>query len=283
MLSTESGHGGQSIQHRVLGETVAHLDHSFPYWFCSNYAQWVGHDAEIPVDGNLLLSLIAPRPLYVASAVGDEWSDPKGEFLSVVSASRVYHLLGKPALAENTPVPIPDQPIGFDGYVAYHDRTGKHDVTRFDWEHYLDFLDQRWGKPGAADVPPQPSHPATKAQIEDWRRDMKKALFIPDPLPKLETETYSGREITPDVTIEKISYRTTYGLRVPAVIYRPTKPYRRMPAIVVVNGHNGDKSSWYSYYTGILYAKAGAVVLTYDPIGEGERERAIAAAKTASN
>jgi hypothetical protein len=44
-----------------------------------------------------------------------------------------------------------------------------------------------------------------------------------------------------------------------------------MPGIVVVNGHGGDKASWYAYYTGVLYARAGAVVLTYDPIGEGER------------
>ncbi len=31
------------------------------------------------------------------------------------------------------------------------------------------------------------------------------------------------------------------------------------------------KSSWYAYWAGILYARAGAVVLTYDPIGEFER------------
>jgi hypothetical protein len=45
----------------------------------------------------------------------------------------------------------------------------------------------------------------------------------------------------------------------------------RAPGIVVVNGHGGDKYSWYAFYTGILYARAGAVVVTYDPIGEGER------------
>jgi hypothetical protein len=38
-----------------------------------------------------------------------------------------------------------------------------------------------------------------------------------------------------------------------------------------VNGHSGDKTSWYAYYTGILYARAGAVVVTYDPVGEDER------------
>jgi dienelactone hydrolase len=280
VLSNESGHGGQSIQRRALGETVAHLEHSFPYWFCPAYAKWVGHDADIPADGNLLLSLIAPHPLYVGSAVGDEWSDPKGEFLSAVSASRVYKLLGKPALAPDTPEPEPDHPIGLDGYVAYHERTGKHDVTAFDWEHYLDFLDNRWGKPdltppttmsGTAE-PPLPPHPATTAQINNWRREIRRTLFIPDPLPKLETQTYSSTEVTPGVTLDKVSYITGYGLRVPAVVYRPTHaPAARMPAIVVVNGHGADKSSWYSYYTGVLYARAGAVVLTYDPIGEGER------------
>jgi hypothetical protein len=147
LLSTESGHGGQSIQRRALGETVYHLEHSFPYWFCPNYAKWVGHDAEIPTDGNLLLSLIAPRPLYVASAQGDEWSDPKGEFLSALSASRVYTLLGKPALPPNAQPPAIDHPIGLNGFVAYHERTGKHDVTAFDWQSYIAFLDNRWGKP----------------------------------------------------------------------------------------------------------------------------------------
>jgi hypothetical protein len=145
LLSTESGHGGQSIQRRALGETVEHLEHSFPYWFCANYAQWAGHDATIPADGNLLLSLVAPRPLYVASAAGDEWSDPHGEFLSAQSASRVYRLLGKPALPPGLPMPAVDQAVGTDGFVAYHDRAGIHDVTAFDWQHYLIFLDRRWG------------------------------------------------------------------------------------------------------------------------------------------
>jgi hypothetical protein len=142
LLSTESGKGGQSLQRRGLGESVEHLEHSFPYWFCPAYAQWVGHDQQIPADGNLLLSLIAPRPVYVASAVGDEWSDPKGEFLSALSASRVYKLLGPGGLPDQ-PMPAVDHPIA-TGRVAYHVRAGKHDVTAFDWDQYLAFLDKQW-------------------------------------------------------------------------------------------------------------------------------------------
>jgi hypothetical protein len=144
VLSTESGKGGQSLSRREIGETILHLEHNFPYWFCPNYAQWVGHDQQIPADGNLLLSLIAPRPVYVASAAGDEWSDARGEFLSAVSAGRVYALLGKHGL-DTTTMPAVDQPLLQDD-VAYHVRSGKHDVTAFDWEQYLNFLDLHFGK-----------------------------------------------------------------------------------------------------------------------------------------
>ncbi len=108
-------------------------------------------------------------------------------------------------------------------------------------------------------------HEATRARI-------KSTLHVPNPLPPLEIEQYGQFEPAPGVVAERVSYATDYGLRVPAIVYRPRQaPAGKMPAIVVVNGHGGDKYSWYAFYAGILYAQAGAAVLTYDPIGEGER------------
>jgi dienelactone hydrolase len=95
---------------------------------------------------------------------------------------------------------------------------------------------------------------------------------VPDPLPALQTARYGEFEAAPGVIAERVSYATDYGLRVPAIVYRPRQlPAGKMPGLIVVNGHGGDKYSWYSFYSGILYAQAGAAVLTYDPIGEGER------------
>ncbi len=71
--------------------------------------------------------------------------------------------------------------------------------------------------------------------------------------------------------IERVSFATQFGMRVPAIVYVPVHVSGKMPAMVVVAGHGGDKTSWYEVYTGLLYASAGAVVLTYDPAGEGER------------
>src|SRR6185503_11537145 len=51
----------------------------------------------------------------------------------------------------------------------------------------------------------------------------------------------------------------------------PKQSQKNLPALIIVNGHGGDKYSWYAFYSGLLYAQAGIAVLTYDPIGEGER------------
>lgn len=108
--------------------------------------------------------------------------------------------------------------------------------------------------------------------LDEQRRKIKAALFVPDPLPALQPESYGQVEVAPGVVAERVSYATAYGLRAPAIVYRPKQlPRGKMPGLIVVNGHGGDKYSWYSFYAGILYAQAGAAVLTYDPIGEGER------------
>jgi dienelactone hydrolase len=101
---------------------------------------------------------------------------------------------------------------------------------------------------------------------------MRQTLQVPDPLPKLAEKAYGKFTPTKDVAADRVSFGTDYGLRVPAVVYHQAgATITKHPALVIVNGHGGDKSSRYAYWAGILYARAGAVVLTYDPIGEFER------------
>jgi dienelactone hydrolase len=113
--------------------------------------------------------------------------------------------------------------------------------------------------------------PVTEAQVAQWRKQIKHALFISDPLPSLAPNSYGRFAPAAGVIAERVTYATNYDMRVPAIVYRPAKSQTHLPAIVIVNGHLGDKTSWYAFYSGILYARAGAVVLTYDPIGEDER------------
>src|SRR5438067_84337 len=104
---------------------------------------------------------------------------------------------------------------------------------------------------------------ALAAQPEDLRRRIRDTLFVPDPPPALAPVSYGSFEPTPGVVAERLSYSTEFGMRIPAILYRPAQTAaRKAPGIVVVNGHGGDKYAWYSFYTGMLYAKEGAFVIT---------------------
>jgi dienelactone hydrolase len=128
--------------------------------------------------------------------------------------------------------------------------------------------------PTRGDEPPAATvGPATDAQLDAWRERIKSTLFIPDPLPALEPESHSRFRPAPGVVAERVSYASQFGLRIPAIVYWPEERRGKVPALIVVNGHGGDKFSWYAFYSGLLYARGGAAVLTFDPIGEGERNR----------
>lgn len=103
------------------------------------------------------------------------------------------------------------------------------------------------------------------------RARIQQTFHVPNPLPALETVNYGSFEVEPGIIADRVSYNTQLNMRVPAIVYHPANTSIKRPAIIIVNGHGGDKYSWYAFYAGVLYARAGAVVLTYDPIGEGER------------
>ncbi|WEK20182.1 MAG: acetylxylan esterase [Candidatus Pedobacter colombiensis] len=141
IISNESGEGGAALSKRWYGETVKIITEKFPHWFGANYKTYGDKVTDLPIDAHMLLSLMAPRPLYVASAEGDTWSDPKGEFLSAKEAGRVYALYGKKGI-QTDELPALHQPVG--NIPRYHIRAGKHDVTLYDWQQYLKFADEQW-------------------------------------------------------------------------------------------------------------------------------------------
>ncbi|QNL52569.1 acetylxylan esterase [Olivibacter sp. SDN3] len=139
-IANNSGEGGAAITRRRFGETIERINKSFPHWFCDNFKQFNGNEDNLPVDFHQLLGLVAPRPLYVASASDDLWADPLGEYLSLYHAGPVYQLYGQETLSEADPPPVGKAVT--KGNLGYHIRPGKHDITVYDWTKFLDFADK---------------------------------------------------------------------------------------------------------------------------------------------
>ncbi len=142
VCSNNSGCSGAKLNHIDLpkSEHINQICGNFPYWFCGNYLKYAGKEMEMDFDQHELLALIAPRLLCVASATGDDWAGPRGEWWAAKLASRAWELHGVRGLvAESFPVPEEPQQLGC---ISYHLRTGSHLLSSYDWKCYMDFADR---------------------------------------------------------------------------------------------------------------------------------------------
>jgi hypothetical protein len=139
VIASVSGEGGAALSRRNYGETIKHLAEPtrYPYQFAANYGKWADRVNEFPVDGHMLISLIAPRPLLLQTGSTDYWSDPKGEFLAAVAAGPVYRLLGQKDLGTEM-MPAAGVPIlNTLGYVMHE---GPHGIMPQDYPIFLKFM-----------------------------------------------------------------------------------------------------------------------------------------------
>lgn len=120
VIANNAGAGAVSLARRNFGESIGALNERFPHWYCENFKKYNNNVDGLPVDMHQLLALIAPRPLYIASASEDLWADPKGELESLRAAQPAFNLLG-------------------GREIGYHLRQGGHDLTYEDWESFLIF------------------------------------------------------------------------------------------------------------------------------------------------
>jgi dienelactone hydrolase len=73
--------------------------------------------------------------------------------------------------------------------------------------------------------------------------------------------------------IDNLTYESRPGLLVTANLYRPARPGKAMPGFVIIHSHHAPKTQGELQDMGILWARAGCLVLVMDQLGHGERRQ----------
>jgi hypothetical protein len=144
-----SGCGGTG-SYRVLGtrkgwtqdnssniETLGRVMCTFPHWFSENMLPFsniqppypLKNEYRLPFDMHFARALVAPRPMIVTNALGDDWGNLYGDYVTYLAAQEVYDFLGA---SDKT---------------AFFYREGPHAYGYSEWIALLDFADyQFYGK-----------------------------------------------------------------------------------------------------------------------------------------
>ncbi len=141
-FSNDSGCSGAALARNKKGETIKKICDKFGYWFCDAYRDYANRESELPFDQHWLLAANSHHKVYVASAFEDLWADPNNEYLSCVGASEYFVAEGKEGFVHPDRLPVMGDYF-HEGNIGYHLRSGKHYLSREDWQLFIRFLEKR--------------------------------------------------------------------------------------------------------------------------------------------
>lgn len=136
VIPNNAGDGGPSIARRRLGNTIEVMTGRNPHWFVPKYAGYAGVENSMPFDQHMLIALIAPRGYHAGDGSEDLWHDPRGAWLALVEASKVWAMYGQARQMKDKMPMVNDLLI--NGPLANHIRKGGHGLLFYDWKLYLD-------------------------------------------------------------------------------------------------------------------------------------------------
>ncbi len=140
VIGSCSGEGGAAISRRNYGETVAHITDTSRYFyqFAPRYHDYSNKIDEYPLDGHMLVSLMAPRPVLLQTGDEDYWSDPVGEYVAAKAALPVFALFGKNKTNLDTIPTAGDKSQLF--IPGYYMHKGGHGTIPSDWPVFVTYL-----------------------------------------------------------------------------------------------------------------------------------------------
>lgn len=279
LIAGSTGVGGflpwRHAGERGGGESIESTTRMFPEWFAPQLRFFSGREDRLPVDGNLLLALCAPRPVLVEYGLNDEVSNAWGIEQSVDSVRPVYRLLG----SEHPPSLLlsPGFHGGIDPERCLDWLDGVFGRTTQPWQnvrlHDWDFEAWRSAHGAKAEPPPGPEGDVAAnvrwmlgkqpPQIPTTGRRAAPTPFPARPLPPGPTEVAKGGygnpgQVAPDVASWVISRggqefgwlephksrtdsrRLRFGANLEGHLYYPagTTTDARLPVVIWLHGYH---------------------------------------------
>lgn len=119
----------------------------------------------------------------------------------------------------------------------------------------------------------------TRVELEALQGSLRQTFLrllggLPEGVEKVPPATITGRIEGEDHVVEKLAFESFPGYFVPALLYRPKRNDGPAPGVLSPCGHSeiGKAAGPYQVLH-INLARRGYVVLTYDPVGQGERSQ----------
>lgn len=130
VIAGSTGVGGvlswRSAGESRFAESIESDTREFPTWFLMRLRFFCGREDRLPIDGNLLVAMMAPRACLIEYGLNDQVSNTYGDEQTYDSALQVYQRLGHP------------ERLGIFRLPGFH---GANDEERD-----LDWLDMRLGR-----------------------------------------------------------------------------------------------------------------------------------------
>ena len=139
-----SGEGGAALSRRNYGETIAHLTAPgrFPYQFATNYEKFAKHVNELPVDGNMLVALMAPARFCCKRATPITGPIQRASSWLKEQPTRSTRYWVSKSLDTNEWPPAGTLVLHT---LAYYMHSGGHGTLPSDWKVFLEFLTTQLG------------------------------------------------------------------------------------------------------------------------------------------
>ncbi len=148
---SDAGSLGTKMNRRHWGQNLENSGWDQEYhWMAGNFFKWMGplYDTSymprkielMPVDAHSLLSLCAPRPVFINGGNQSSWCDPYGMYLTTVETTPIYELLGKQGII--MPDDKPQLDVGYiSGDLAYRYHNEGH-TDAPDWPSFWEFAEK---------------------------------------------------------------------------------------------------------------------------------------------